>query len=78
MAANLCGFTVLLIFAVITALAVYFLLQRSLRTLLDDIVKIPPCTTFYTRLLGIGLTLIALSAVLGTAFDLKKDAAFME
>ncbi|MSR56866.1 MAG: hypothetical protein EXS05_04250 [Planctomycetaceae bacterium] len=78
MAANICGFAVLLVLAVVTALVAHFLLRRSLHALLDEVVKLPPCTTFYTRLLAIGLIFIALSAVLDTQFDLKEDAAFME
>jgi hypothetical protein len=78
MAANIEGFAVLLVLAVLIALAVLFLLRGSLRALIDHVVKLPPCTTFYTRLLAIGLIFIALSAVLNNEFNLKKDAAFME
>ena len=78
MADNTWGFFVLLILAVVTALLAHFLLRGSLRALLNDLVKLPPCTTFYTRLLAIGLIFIALSAVLDTKFDLKENAAFME
>jgi hypothetical protein len=78
MAANICGFAVLLVLAIAIALVVILLVRRSLRSLLDDVVKIPPGTTFYTRLLAIGLIYIALSGALGVQFDLKDDAAFME
>jgi hypothetical protein len=67
-----------LVLSVVTALVVFSLLRNALRALLEDVVKLPPCTTFYTRVLGIGLIFIALSAALGNQFDLKKDAAFME
>jgi len=75
---NICGFGVLFVLSVVTALMVFSLLRNCLRALLENVVKLPPCTTFYTRLLAIGLVSIALSAALGTQFDLKKDAAFME
>jgi hypothetical protein len=78
MTGNIWGFAVLLVLAVVTALVAYFLLRKNLRGLLDDVVKLPPCTTFYTRLLAIGLIFIALSAVLNVHFDLKENAAFME
>jgi len=78
MSNNICGSTVLFVLAVATALLVYFLVRKSLRALLDDVAKLPPCTTFYTRLLAIGLIFIALSSALDTKFDLKKEAAFME
>lgn len=75
---NIYGFAVLFVLAGVTALIVIFLLRKSLGALLENVVKLPSCTTFYTRLLSIGLVCIALSSALGTSFDLKKDAAFME
>ena len=78
MANNIWGFAVLLILALVAALLAHFLLRGSLRALLDDVVKLSPCTTFYTRLLAIGLIFIALSAVLNAKFDLEENAAFME
>lgn len=78
MTGYICGFAVLLVLALVTALVAYFLLRKNLEGLLDDVVKLPPCTTFYTRLLAIGLIFIALSGALNTRFDLKEDAAFME
>ena len=78
MSNNICGSTVLFVLAVATALLVYFLVRKSLRALLDDVAKLPPCTTFYTRLLATGLIFIALSSALDTKFDLKEEAAFME
>jgi hypothetical protein len=78
MTANLYEFAVLFVLAAATAAGVYFLLQGSLRGLLDDVIKLPSCTTFYTRLLAIGLTLITLAIVLNSSSDLKEGAAFME
>ena len=78
MTGNIFGFTVLLVLAVAIALLAFFLLQKNLRGLLNDVVRLPPCTTFYTRLMAIGLIFIALSAVLDVSFNLKENAAFIE
>jgi len=75
---NIYGFASLLILSCGVALLVTVLVHKSLRTLLDEVAAMPSCTTFYTRILDIGVFFIALSGALGTTFDLKKDAAFME
>lgn len=75
---NIAAFVVLFVVAGVSALLVIALLQKSLRLLLEDVVKLPACTTFYSRVLSVGLVFIALSGALGVKFDLKKDAAFME
>jgi hypothetical protein len=78
MLANIYGFIVLFALAVFTALTVHSLMRKSLHALLDDLVQLPPCTTFYSRVLVIGVIFIALSSALDTNFILKADAAFME
>jgi hypothetical protein len=78
MIANVFGFVILLILSLGVAFSLQLLLTKSLRALLDEAVQLPPCTTFYTRLLAIGLFLIALSSSLDVKFYLKDDAAFME
>ena len=78
MAANILAFVVLFLLAVAVALATYLLIRKSLRALLDSIVPVPECTTFYTRLLAIGLFFVALWSSLSADFNLKSDAAFME
>jgi len=78
MFSNICGFVVLLAISIATELVVYALVRENLRALLDEVVKLPSGTTFYLRLLLIGLILIALSSVLDTTFALKPEAAFME
>ena len=75
---NVYGFVVLLVLSVVTGLVVLFLVRKSLRALLDDVAKLPPCTTFYTRVLAIALVFIGLGQALGTEFALEKNAAFME
>lgn len=78
MAAQLTGFSILFVLSVATALIVYVLVRRSLGELLDETLKLPPATMFYSRLLLVGLMLTALANVAGTSFKLKEDSAFME
>lgn len=78
MSCNIYGFTVLLALSSAVALLVSALVHKSLRTLLDEVAATPSCTTFYTRVLHLGVFFIAFSGALGTSFDLKKEAAFME
>lgn len=68
----------LFILALATAIVVHLLIRTSLRGLLDETIKLPAGTTFYTRILLIGLLFIALSATLKTGFTLNDGAAFME
>ena len=72
------SFIVLLTISIATSLLVYALARKSLRGLLDEVVKLPSGTTFYMRLFLIGLVFIALSSALDTEFALKEGAAFME
>ena len=72
-------FFISLFLAVLTALIVDFLIRKNLRLLLDDLVKLPSCTIFYSRILTIGLLFIAFYAALEfSSYDLKADSAFME
>jgi hypothetical protein len=75
---NMYAFAFLVLIACGIAVIVILLLRKSLIFLLDDVVKLPSCTTFYSRVLTIGILFIAISSVLDTQFDLKNDAAFME
>ena len=78
MSANLYSFLILIVLNFGVALIVFRLVYKSLRNLLDEVVKLPDCTTFYSRVLGIGLLSIATSSALGTSFIFKKETAFME
>jgi hypothetical protein len=78
MTGNALSFAVLAILAVATALVLHALVRESLRHLLDEVIRLPAATVFYTRLLLIGLLFIALAATLGVKFDLGSQAAFME
>ena len=75
---NISSLVILLIISIAISLLVYALARKSLHNLLDEVVKLPSVTTFYTRLFLIGLVFIALSSTLETDFALKEDAAFME
>ena len=56
---------------------VYKLIGKSLRELLDKVIRIPEGTTFYLRALAVILLCVALSKVL-TGVHQKPDAQFME
>ena len=75
---NISGFVVLFTISIAISLIVYALTRKSLRGLLDEVVKLPSGTTFYMRLFLIGIVFIALSSALDTEFALKEDAASME
>lgn len=78
MTENICWFAVLVILTVACALSVTALLHKSLRALLEEVVKLPSGTTFYARVFGIGVLFVALSAAFDVPFDLKPEAATME
>ncbi|KPK31290.1 MAG: hypothetical protein AMK69_00790 [Nitrospira bacterium SG8_3] len=78
MTADDLGFVVLLIIGFGIALILYALIHKSLRALLDELVKLPAGTTFYARLLFVGLVLAAASELMEQSFALKEDARFME
>ncbi len=69
--------TLLLVsFAVPTIL--FLSLRGSLTDLLRSTLKTPAAVTFYLRSFLLILFLSALSAAVGTSFDLKTDSRFME
>lgn len=75
---NIYGFAILFILSLATALVVHLLVRKNLRVLLENTIKIPSGTTFYIRVLLIGLYLLALAAAVQTNFNLKEGSAFME
>ena len=78
MTGELFSFLILIILSFGVASITFRLVHKSLRNLLDEIVKLKDCTTFYYRVLGIGLFCVAISSALSTSFIFQKDAAFME
>ena len=76
MQAKLYSLLVLLILSSGVSLIVFRLVHKSLCNLLDEVVKLPDCTTFYSRILFIGLVFIAVSSAL--SFNLKDESAFIE
>lgn len=72
------GLAIQLGLALLISLSVYFLLLRNLARLLEEVVRLPAGTAFYTRLLGIILVLIAISSALDKTINLTEDAVFME
>jgi preprotein translocase subunit SecG len=78
MSHELGAFLVLLILSLVVPVLLFLLLRDGLRELLRRTVKLPGAVTFYLRSLLVVLFLSALSAAIGTSFDLKADSRFME
>ena len=78
MTANVYGFAVLFFVSIASAAIIFGLVYKSIRSLLDEVIKLPEATTFYARLFLIGLVLVAGSAMLEEPFDLKAGSPFME
>ena len=75
---NLAGFLILLALSLVLTFAIWALMSKSLQSLLNEALKLPDGTTFYLRSFHLGLLLAAFAGALGTAFELKPDAPFME
>jgi len=78
MTENICWFGVLVTLTVACALSVTVLVHKNLRALLDEVIKLPSGTTFYSRVFNTGVLFVALSAAFDVPFDLKSDSATME
>jgi len=75
---NLAGFVILLLLSLGLTFVIWAAVSKSLRGLLNEVVKLPAGTTFYLRTLLIGLLLAAAAGGIGTVFNLKADDHFME
>lgn len=78
MSSHLVAFLGLLVLSLVVPLILFFLLRDSLVDLLRHTLKVAAGITFYLRSFLLVLFLSALSASIGTSFDLKPDARFME
>jgi preprotein translocase subunit SecG len=78
MSLQLRAFLALLLLALAVPTALFFPLRTSLRDLLRRTIKLDAGVTFYLRSFLLVLFLSALSAAIGTSFDLKPDSRFME
>ena len=78
MTENICWFGVLVTLTVACALSVTVLVHKNLRALLDEVIKLPSGTTFYSRVFNTGVLFVALSAAFDVPFDQKSDSATME
>lgn len=78
MGPQLSAFLTLLVFSLVIPLIFFFLLRDSLFDLLRHTLKVQAGITFYLRSFLLVLFLSALSASIGTSFDLKPDARLME
>ena len=78
MGLGLRAFLVLFLLSLAVPVLLFLPLRTSLRQLLQQTVKTDAGVTFYLRSFLVVLFLSALSAALGTSFDLKPDSHFME
>ena len=78
MSSDLIGFLALLAIAVTIPTILFLLLRSSFYDLLRHTLKLESAITFYMRSFLLALYLSALSGAVGTSFDLKPDAHFME
>src|SRR5260370_34264829 len=72
------AFLSLLVLSLAVPVLLFFLLRDSLIDLLRHTLKVEAGITFYRRSFLLVLFLSALSASIGTSFDLKPYARFME
>ncbi len=75
---NLLVFLILLLMAFGLTAVIWTTVSKSLQGLLNQVVKLPDGTVFYMRIFLISLLLAAASGGVGTEFDLKAGAHFME
>ena len=78
MSPELPAFLVLLALSLAVPVILFVLLRVSLHDLLQQTVKLQAGVTFYLRSFLLVLFLSALSAAIGTSFDLKSGSRFME
>jgi preprotein translocase subunit SecG len=78
MSPELPAFLVLLALSLAVPIILFLLLRVSLRDLLQQTVKLQAGVAFYLRSFLLVLFLSALSAAIGTSFDLKSGSRFME
>jgi preprotein translocase subunit SecG len=78
MGLELRAFLVLFLLSLAVPVFLFLPLRTSLRQLLQQTVKTDAGVTFYLRSFLVVLFLSALSAAIGTSFDLKPDSHFME
>lgn len=75
---ELIAYLALLILSFALPLTLFLLLRGSLAGVLQRTVKLPSGITFYLRSFFLVLLLAALSASIGTSFEAKAGAHFME
>ncbi|HEX2711021.1 MAG TPA: hypothetical protein VHM88_02195 [Candidatus Acidoferrales bacterium] len=78
MSPELWAFLILLLLSLTVPIILFLPLRDSLRDLLRHTLKLQAGITFYLRSFLLVLFLSALSAALGTSFDMKPGSRFME
>jgi len=74
----LSAFLLLILLSLAVPVILFVPFRTSLRQLLRQTIKTDAGVTFYLRSFLLVLFLSALSAAIGTSFDLKPDSRFME
>lgn len=77
MTSNLLGYGVQLLVVLVVMLGVYAVLRGSLRTLLDEVLRVPAGTTFYLRSLLLLLLFAGLQKAVGDEFAHEAGTAWM-
>jgi preprotein translocase subunit SecG len=78
MSTELRAFLTLVLLSLAVAISLFLLLRDSLSDLLRHTIKLQSGITFYVRSFFLVLLISALSAAIGTSFDLKPGSRFME
>jgi hypothetical protein len=78
MSSHSIAFLVALVLSILIVLLIDRLLRHGLQGLLEETVSLPAATEFYLRAFVIVLVFVAIGAIIGTSFDLKDGARFME
>jgi hypothetical protein len=78
MSLELSAFLILLVLSLAVPTILFLLLRSSLSDLLRHTLQLQAGVTFYLRSFLLVLFLSALSAAIGTTFDLKPGSRFME
>lgn len=76
--AQIISWLVLLALVGVTAWIVYRLIGKPLRPILDELIRMPACTDFYSRVFAVALVFTGLRTVVGSHEFGGDSNAFME
>jgi len=75
---NICAYIALVSLSALIAFVVINLIHKYLYDLVKELVKLSSAAIFYVRALAICLVSLSLANVIGSKFNLKQNAHFME